>query len=196
MYWCPMMEDVNTFIEARRQKLRWTDTTMTRRAGLSISEYCDIKWDADELATITPIMYARLLSEAIDVPVHALFGLEPMADAPRYGDRPDYIKKVLARRGVTAEQMADGVGFHDDFGRNLLKHRTWKSEAVAGAWLFSAVIPGRAPREPGIYANAAGLCATSASNSSRARPRAPHRAPRSRVLAMASPGKTEARTLI
>ncbi len=67
-------------------------------------------------------MHVRRLSEAIDVPMHAPSGLKPMADAPNHGDRPGYIKKALARRGVTAEQMADGVGFHDDFGHGLLMH--------------------------------------------------------------------------
>ena len=116
------MEDVNKFIEARRQALGWTDTYMARRVGLSVSEYCDIEWHPDELATVVSLMHVRRLSEAIDVPVHALFELELMADAPHYGCRPEYIKDALAKRGVTAEQMADAIGFHDDFGRGLLMH--------------------------------------------------------------------------
>ncbi len=84
---------------------------MARRAGLSISEYYDIEFQADELATLTPLMHVRQISEAIDVPVHALFGLEATVDAPLYGCRPDYIKEALVKRGVTAEQMADSVGF-------------------------------------------------------------------------------------
>ncbi len=117
-----MMTEVNKFIEARRRKLGWTEAYMARRAGLSISEYCDIEWHADELATITPLMYVRRLSEAIDVPVHALFDLQLVADAPIHWRRSEYIEQALAKRGVTAEQMADGVGFHDHFGQALVIH--------------------------------------------------------------------------
>ncbi len=115
-----MMNDVNEIIEARRQARGWSDTYMARRVGLSISEYCDVEWHPDELATMVSLMHVRRISEALDMPIHTLFGIQPVSGSPLHWRRPKYIEEALAKRGVTAEQMADNVGFHDDFGRNLL----------------------------------------------------------------------------
>ena len=64
---------------------------------------------------VVAMMNVSRLAQALNVPVHELFGLQPMDDGPVHWKRSEYAAEARKRLGASVAEMSDGIGFHEVF---------------------------------------------------------------------------------
>jgi transcriptional regulator with XRE-family HTH domain len=109
---------VNQRIKARREQLGLKQSEIAAKLGMSDSSYADIEQHADEIFTVTPVGKVRELCTILGLDPFELFELSnPNAHSPKITSLPQSGRAELIRErreelGLTAEQLADRVGYY------------------------------------------------------------------------------------
>src|SRR5882672_7265109 len=109
---------VNERIKARREQLGLAPAEVAARLGTSDGSYADIEQHADEIFTVTPVAKVRELCKILGLHPVELFELSSAnADSDKTApvvpaQRGELVRKRREELGLTAEQLADRVGYY------------------------------------------------------------------------------------
>ncbi len=101
---------VNDKVREGRERLGWSAAQMAKRSGLATEDILRVEALEETLQTVTPLMNARRIAEAIGVPIISLFCLAPVAPRSKRAYTFERVAEARRQRGVTLERMAEDLG--------------------------------------------------------------------------------------
>ena len=109
----------NELIDLRRNELGLSDTHVAAKVRLSISEYNDAEWHADELLSVVPIYNVKKICDVLKIDFLELFEIpcEFCSGSSKHLDeysssRNELIRKKRESMKLTPEQLGDRIGFY------------------------------------------------------------------------------------